>query len=228
MTTVEGPAAGETLRFPRIATPSVPVAKKPRTDRPGAMTPPSLNQIAVLDWLRRWPGLRLREKGRWTATWNSEASRLQMLRTAVHLQGYAPAEALDGKEGWGSFDYTPRCGTSTLNALIARGLVDPEAVGRYLHYRLSDAGRAALLRFCFLLAAFVPVRSSERTKRPVKPSAGLLKRYGGRAAAESHMKFHQQQAAYHARIADRLRASLELYEGSEEQRRDEWKARAKR
>lgn len=216
------------LGFPRAAEVSAPAPKKPRPARPKEPAPPSLNQIAVLDWLRRWPGLRLREKGRWTASWNSEASRLQLIVTAVHLAGYAPAEVCDGKEGWGAFDYTPRCGSATLGALLSRGLVEPEAVGRNLHFHLTAAGREILFRFCSRLSGFAPRKSSDRQKRPINPSAGLLKRYGGPRAAEEHMKFHEQQAAYHARVAERLRASLELYEGSEEQRRDEWAARRRR
>lgn len=212
-------------KFPRAA--EEPAPKAPRTARTGELAPPSLNQIAVLDWLRRWPGVRLSERGRWSASWASESARLHMLATAAHLFGFTPAEGAAGKDGWGTFDFTPRCGSVTMKALRSRGLLDPEPDGKKTCFALSAAGREALLRFCFRLAGFVPVKAGARQSRPIKPSAGLLKRYGGPRAAESHMKFHEMQAAYHARIAERLRASLDLYEGSEEQRRDEWAARGK-
>jgi hypothetical protein len=64
--------------------------------------------------------------------------------------------------------------------------------------------------------------------RPIKACAALVNRYGGPEQALSSAEFHERQAAQHLKVAARIRASLEEWEGSEEQRRAEWEARARR
>jgi hypothetical protein len=150
-----------------------------------------------------------------------------MLTTASRLFGEAPRQALSERDGWGTFDYTPYCGSATFEALRRRGCLEGEQVHRSEEFRLSGQGLALLFQFCFRLRGNSPRRSGERASRPIAASAKLLKRYGGPEGARRYLGYHEQTAAYHQRIADRLRASLELYEGSEEQRRDEWAARGR-
>jgi len=188
---------------------------------------PNLRQLAVLDWLRRWPSVTLREKGRWSAVWASEAARLHCHTIVYTLCGELPQDATDGKEGWGEFDATPHCGSATMRVLLGRGWLQDLGADRYqkARYQLSADGLAVLHRYCFRLKGYAPRYAHAHQSRPIRPSAKLLKRYGGPDAARNMMDFHQRQAAYHARIAERIKASLELYEDSPEQRADEWAAR---
>jgi hypothetical protein len=189
--------------------------------------PPNLKQLAVLDWLRRWPSLTLRKNGRWPATWASEAARLQSKAVVYTLFGVVPPETTGGKDGWGTFDATPHCGSATLRVLLSRGWLKDLGEGnrRGECYQISPDGLTALHRYCFRLKDYAPRYAGARQSRPIQPSAKLLKRYGGPDAARNMMVFHQRQAAYHARIAERIKVSLELYQDSPEQRADDWAAR---
>ncbi len=193
-----------------------------------ATVAPNLKQLAVLDWLRRWPGVFLNARGSWNAAWESEASRLHMMAIVSHLG--APTDPGEGgKEGWGTFDGTPHCGSATFKALDSRGWLEQrETSYNRPYFGLSEGGRAVLLQFCFRLKGYQPRTASQRASRPVQPSAKLLKRYGGPDGARRYLEFHEKQAAYHSRIAFRLKESLDLYEGSPEQRADEWAARGRR
>jgi len=190
-------------------------------------TKPNLRQLAVLDWLRRWPGVYLREKGRWTAQWRDEAARMSMV-AAVGVLGGDPSPGLDEQKGLGRFEGTPPCGSATFKALLAHGWVESSATeGRRPLYQVSAAGIAIAKRYGFSLKDYTPA-AKRPAARPIRVSSRLVQRYGGPERAAHHAEFHERQAAQHLKVAARIRASLELWDGSEEQRRAEWMARGRR
>jgi hypothetical protein len=187
---------------------------------------PTQQQLAILDWLHRWPELSLGDgRGQWACTWKDESARLHMLTVCYTSAGRfttGGAVLAQAHKGYGEFDGTPRCQPATFRALVNRGWVEPHIGKRSVGYKLSTAGRETLLRHAADLRGFVPVLAcGPRPKRQRKPSPRFWRRWGSRENATRSAEYHEQDAARHARTAAMIRESLALYEGSPEQAEDQ-------
>lgn len=190
------------------------------------MPVPSQQQLAVLDWLRRNPGIWLSERGRFSHGWRDEKARERMLAVAVDLFGLSGLS--ESHAGRTANEGTPKCGKVTMRALIRHGLVEPVETPGYRgkNYGLGTVGRETLLRWSRRLEGFTPKLMNDCTSRPIRPGRSVLKRYGGKAAAESYLEWHRRQEAYHRGIAERIEESLRIEVEAVTGEQEEWKTMA--
>ncbi len=186
---------------------------------------PSLQQLAVLDWLRRFPAITLRRYGL-SAAWASKSASEHMLACATDLGVFganAAPDLLSERSGMTGSEATPRCTQRDTEAIRAAGWVDADG-------HLSTSGREALVQHGARLQGFVPrlACGGDRRSNPRRPGVGEVKRRGGEAQARRDAEWHRSREADHRRIAETIEASLEAYDNHKSEEQTKWRARAGR
>ena len=193
----------------------------------------SIHQLAVLEWLWRWPGLTISggRRPRFNGAWASTADRHHMEQTIVWLNGgEGTAVALDAtRPAYLTAEATPDFTRRTFEALLVRGYVEatrpsPYRQGEHV-YGLSAVGLTAYMQQRRAVRGQQPRTLNDVRTNPRRPGVVEIRRRGGVPQARSALRWHREQEAEHRRIADHLEESLRLYEEHVVEQQAAWRAR---